>query len=145
MPSSFWKRRRLEHFCRSIMHNPISALVALLADPALPLDRHNRGACGRVGDSLNLTRLTCCGNRLCVAAGGRVHYARAQLSEAGSSVKDLPDLTFSAGMDNDKQGVIAGPQAELSWVLLTSLADMSTTSVVRRTKEQDCGFSVRPP
>ena len=38
-----------------------------------------------------------------------MHFARAQLSEAGSSVKDLPDLTFSAGMDNDKQGVIAGP------------------------------------
>src|SRR5215831_12380842 len=53
--------------------------------------------------------LTHCGNRLCVAAGEKMHYGRAQLSEAGQFGEGLPALTFSAGGDNDKQGVIAGP------------------------------------
>jgi hypothetical protein len=38
-----------------------------------------------------------------------MHYARAQLSEAGQFGEGLPALTFSAGRDNDKQSVIAGP------------------------------------
>jgi hypothetical protein len=32
--------------------------MALLVDPALPPDRRDRGPCGRVGDLLNLTRMT---------------------------------------------------------------------------------------
>src|SRR5215471_15794480 len=39
--------------------------LALLVDPVLPPDRRNRGSCGRVGDSLNLTRLTASGGRDC--------------------------------------------------------------------------------
>src|SRR5215831_2104798 len=47
MPSSFWRRRRLEHFCRSIMHNPISswpageAFEVIWSFPVTEVDRTN--------------------------------------------------------------------------------------------------------
>lgn len=69
--------------------------------------------------------------------------SRGHNEASGQFADDLPDLNLDAG--NDKQGVIAGPYAQLSWVLLTSPADMSTKSLVRHTKEQDFVFSVRPP
>jgi hypothetical protein len=40
------------------MKNPRQSGKAILVDPDLLPDRRNRGLCGRIGDSINLTRMT---------------------------------------------------------------------------------------
>jgi hypothetical protein len=71
-----------------------------------------------------------------------MHIAECAASEAGISVKTCPiSLSVAAGTMTSR----ASLPVELLWVLFNSFAYMSTTSAVRRTKEQDFGFSVRPP